>query len=396
MEKPLEDCIKIVLSVSRLEGDKTGIDPLLSRLVYDYEVPDPIWDWREIDRAASRLRKDLTSLSPARADFIGDFLTSFEVKTREGLGEVIPYQERVQAYLQVSGELIAEAVISTLRTSLQQKLTDIGFDQDLPKAYRLWTRSQLISKDDIFDRGRAILAETRRRTNLLVMESPPEHQIELNFPRNFPYNGYSDYSKGYRGRIFLNGDEEYTLSGLVHLICHEALPGHQLFSAIREKRYRDGLMPVEGTIYLANTPITPIVEGNCEDGQRMLGMYETTADEIYDLYNRYSSAVATNIAIACNADGMDRQTAVDKLVDLVFIDLEKASRSYAFFTHPLWQNSFPHYWYGRELMRQNYNLMADNLPEYYLMIYTEPHTVRTLQRRINQYLYANRKAANLK
>jgi predicted protein tyrosine phosphatase len=120
----------------------------------------------------------------------------------------------------------------------------------------------------------------------------------------------------------------------------------------------------------------------------MLGMVEGLADEIYDLYNRYSSAIATNTAIACNADGMDKETATRRLMAEAFVSREKAERSHAFFTHPLWHTSFMHYWYGREFMRQNYRLMADDLPEYYRMIYTEPHTVRTLKNRIEQYLEA--------
>ena len=122
----------------------------------------------------------------------------------------------------------------------------------------------------------------------------------------------------------------------------------------------------------------------------MLGMDGTLADDIHDLYNRYSSAVSTNLAIACNADGMDRETAVGILSEMTFVSRETAIRRHTFFTHPLWHPSFMHYWYGRELMRKNYRLMADDLPEYYRMIYTEPHTVRTLGRRIQLYLDTKR------
>ena len=112
MEKPLEDFIKIVLSVSRLVGEKTGVDPLLSRSTYDYGVMDPGWNWKEIDQAVTPLRQNLSSFAPDRVDFLGDLLQSLDMMVREGLGEDVSYQERVQAYLQVSAEIIAEEEIS--------------------------------------------------------------------------------------------------------------------------------------------------------------------------------------------------------------------------------------------------------------------------------------------
>ena len=102
LEKPVEDFLKIVLAVSRLVGERTGIDPLLSRSIYDYGVQDPGWEWSEIDREIIRVANSLSSLPPHRSAFIGDFLESFRIMVREGKGESVPYQERVQAYLQVS------------------------------------------------------------------------------------------------------------------------------------------------------------------------------------------------------------------------------------------------------------------------------------------------------
>jgi len=386
LEKPVEDFLKIVLAVSRLVDNRTGIDPLLSRSIYDYGVQDPGWNWLEIDRTIERVSNSLPSLPPQRSAFTGDFLEAFRIMVREGMGESVPYQERVQAYLQVSAEPVLQSTIDALRNELQQKLITCGYADELLTAYRQWSQDCKIAPEDLYQAGQEILDLARQRTNELVLADPQEHQIELNFPNNYPYNGYSDYSRGYRGRIFLNGDVQYTLPGLKHLICHEALPGHQLFSALREELYGRGVMPVEGTVYLANTPISAIVEGNCEVGQQMLGMDDTADDEIYDLYNRYASAISTNLAIACNADGMDQETAVHFLMEQVFISNEEAVRRHAFFTNPLWHTSFPHYWFGREMMRSNFARMKEYLPEYYRMVYQEAHTVLTLGERIDQFL----------
>ena len=386
IDKSVEEFLRIVLAVSRLVNERTGIDPLLSRSIYTYAVEDPGSGWLETGRSIEMLSNSLHSLPQDQSEFIADLLQAMHVMVREGQGEKISYSKRVQAYLQVSGEPLAEIIIDKLRQELFAELVLAGYPDDLQVAYQKWSLDQTIKDAELLETGRALLAESRIRTNERVMQDPSKHRIELNFPKTYPYNGYSDYSKDFSGRVYLNGDVSYRLSSLKHLICHEALPGHQLFSALREFRFQQGLLPVEGTVYLANTPITPIVEGTCEIGQRMLGMDDTQNDKIEDLYNRYSSAVSTNIAVACNTDSMDQATAADRLMELIFIDKEHAIRHHAFMTNPLWQTSFMHYWHGREMMRQNFARMKDHLPELYQMVYTEPHTVRTLRSRIERYL----------
>jgi hypothetical protein len=393
MEKPIEDFLKIVLAISRLTGERTGIDPLLSRSIYSYGVEEPDWNWKEIGLSVDRLAKSLSIFPQERVEFVTDFLRAFEIMVKEGLGEEIPFTERVKAYLQVSADFIPDSVVDGLRTELQQKLVDAGYPDDLSLGFKKWSQDQTIPDADLQNQGQLLLAEARLRTNQRVMQDPPEHEIELSFPKNYPYNGYSDYTKGYRGRIYLNGDIPYRFSYLKHLVCHEAIPGHQLFSALREYNYHHNSLAVEGTVYLANTPITPIVEGTCELGQRMLGMDDTQHDQIEDLYNRYSSAISNNLAIACNADRMDKETATKRMMESIFVDQNTALRRHAFFTNPLWKTSFLHYWHGREMMREYYSRMQDHLPELYQMIYTEPHTVRTLRNRIDLFLDKHTHAA---
>ncbi len=138
-------------------------------------------------------------------------------------------------------------------------------------------------------------------------------------------------------------------------------------------------MPEEGTLYFSNTPITPIVEGICEMGQTMLGMIEDEDDQIYDLYNRYCNVVSTNLAFACNGDGLDVAGAVEQLIAQAYVTRRFAEGYVQFLTHPLWCTSFPHYWYGSEFIRDCMQRMQGNLLEFYRMVYTEPHTVQTLR-----------------
>ena len=170
------------------------------------------------------------------------------------------------------------------------------------------------------------------------------------------------------------------------MICHESFPGHQAFSAIREQQFRAGSLPIEGSVYFGNTPISPIVEGLCEMGQTILGLMETIDDQIYHEYNRLTFAVSTNLAFACHSDGMDKETAVRLLMDSTHVSRVFAEKRYHFWMDPLWCTSFPHYWYGTEFMRESYTKMENHRADFFRMIYMEPHTVRTLKQRIQSYL----------
>lgn len=383
---PIRNVLRIALRLNQLVERRTGIEPLLSTAAYSYGVSVPDWDWERIGLEIERVEAQLDFLPGTRVPYLEDMLTAFRMMAREGQGDDIPYAERVETYIQVPGERVPEEVIDGLHRKLSALLVEAGYPEDPADAIPQWRERQMVRGEELVEHGRDILARARARTNERVIALPEEHQVKLDFPENYPYRGYSDYSSGYQGHIFLNGDIGWELPSLKHVICHEAFPGHQTFSAVREWQYRAGEFPVEGTLYFSNTPMTPVNEGVAEIGQDMLGMIENTDDRIYDVYNRYCSANSTNLAFDCNADGMDQKTAVTELMERTYVSRVFAEKRYHFWTNPLWCTGFPHYWYGREFMRENYAKMKDNLSMLYEMVYGQPHSVRTLREAIQAYL----------
>ncbi len=384
-DDPINGFLEIVLALNVAVGRRTGIEPLLSKATYSYNVPTPSWDWEEIGRQIEKVESALDSLPPSRAAYLGDFLKAFSLMARQGQGDEIPYAERVVTYLQVPGERVPSTVIQWLEAELRGLMVEAGYPDDLSLAIPQWRERQTIRGEALIERAQSLLQQARQRTQERVLPLPSEHQVTLTFPQNYPYRGYSDYARDYQGRVFLNGDIGWEVPSLKHVVCHEAFPGHQTFSAIREQLFRSGALPVEGTVYFGNTPMSPIVEGIAEVGQEILGMVETIDDRLYDVYNRFSSAVSTNLAFDCNADGMDRETAVTRLMNSIHVSRVFAEKRYHFWTDDLWCTSFPHYWYGREFMRENYLKMKNDLPTFFRMVYTEPHTVRTLREAIRNH-----------
>jgi hypothetical protein len=383
---PINLFLQIVLAMNELVGERTGIEPLLSAATYSYGISTPTWDWAQVGKKIQEAESALDALPPDRAAYLREFLKAFALMTREGQGEKIPYADRVATYVQVPGERVPAAVIKALESELCDLVVEAGYPDDLSIALAQWRESQTLRGEALEREAHTFLRQARADTNQRVLPLPEEHQVVLAFPENYPYRGYSDYSRDYQGRVFLNGDIGWERASLKHLIYHEVFPGHQAFSAIREQRYRDGVLPVEGTVYFGNTPMTPIVEGICEVGQEILSRVENIDDRIYDVYNRFSSAVSTNLAFDCNADGMDKETAVTLLMDTTHVSRIFAEKRYHFWTNPLWCTSFPHYWYGRELIRESYLLLKDQLPTLFRMVYIEPHTVRSFRDAIKSCL----------
>lgn len=380
-EEVIGTFLQVALALNKAVGEVKGIEPLLSTATYTYPVPTPSWGWEEIGRQAEEVEAGLDSLSPRRREYVRDLLRAFRMMVREGLGEDIPYAERVATYLQVPGERVPQATVQALEDELRALLAEAGYGDDLSVAIPQWRGRQTVQGQALMDLARAFLERARQETERRIMPLPPGHQVVLSFPQNYPYRGYSDYARDYQGRVFLNGDIGWEVPSLKHVLCHEAFPGHQTYSALREWCYREGRLPVEATLYFSNTPITPIVEGMAEIGQEVLGLVETLDDRIYDVYNRFCSAVSTNLAFDCNADGMDKETAVARLMETTYVSRVFAEKRYHFWTDPLWCTGFPHYWYGREWMRECYARMkaAGRLREFFRMVYTEPHTVRSLR-----------------
>lgn len=387
-EKVINTFLQVALALNKAVGEQKGIEPLLSTATYDYGIPVPSWDWKEMARKVDEVEEGLATLPPSRREYVQDLLKAFRLMVREGLGEEISYADRVATYLQVPGERVPQATVQALEDELRSLLVEAGYPEDLSVAIPQWREKQTMQGDALIGLARSFLERARLETERRIMPLPPGHQVTLSFPENYPYRGYSDYSRDYQGRVFLNGDIGWEIPSLKHVLCHEAFPGHQTYSALREWCYREGRLPVEATLYFSNTPITPIVEGMAEIGQEVLGLVETIDDRIYDVYNRFCSAVSTNLAFDCNADGMDKETAVSRLMETTYVSRVFAEKRYHFWTHPLWCTGFPHYWYGRELMRECYSRMrsAGRLAEFFQMVYTEPHTVRSLREAVQSSL----------
>jgi len=378
----VQQLVSIALALDDLLGEQHGLYPLLTREVYSYNIEPISSEWNALSEAIASLQDDLSGQGGARADYCIDLLSAFAMMVREGQGEQVDYADRLAAYIQVPAKKVAVTHLDQLRTDLIGALHESGYKKEFVESISTWKKSQAVDSGDLLRLGNQYMQQSLQRCSELGLGIPEQHKIELEFPINYPYRGYSNYQGNYRGQVFMSADIEWQRAGIKQVVMHESVPGHQAFSAIRDKLYRNNSLGIEGTLYFANTPFTALVEGICEVGQQLIGLMTTEDDRIYDLYNRYTSAIATNLCFSCHLEGMSPEAAKRALMEETSVSRSFAEQKLGFIMHPVWCTSFPHYWYGRELIRKVYldGLMA---PEEILRtIYTEPHTVRTFCRKL--------------
>jgi hypothetical protein len=374
--------VSIALALDIRLGEQHGLYPLLTREVYSYDIEPISSEWNALSEAIASLQEDLSGQGGARADYCIDLLSAFAMMVREGHGEQVDYADRLAAYIQVPAKKISGTDVSQLRLDLAGALHDSGYKTEFIDSINAWKQAQAVGSGDLLRLGNQYMQQSLHRCSEMGLGIPEQHKIELEFPINYPYRGYSNYQGDYRGQVFMSADIEWQRAGIKQVVMHESVPGHQAFSAIRDKLYRNNSLGIEGTLYFANTPFTALVEGICEVGQQLIGLMTTEDDRIYDLYNRYTSAIATNLCFNCHLEGMIPEDAKSALMKETGVSRSFADQKLGFIMHPVWCTSFPHYWYGRELIRKVYldGLMA---PEEILRtIYSEPHTVRTFCKKL--------------
>lgn len=393
LEKQIMKLIEVSLAIDTQEAERTGIHPFLSRNVFDYGIKDPGWDWKEISKQVDLLENEVGTLPAERQDYLFSVVDAYRVMARFGLGEKIPYQERVKTFLQLDSILINQSEIETTKEKLCRALAEAGYPDNVNIGLQQWKSDQAISGAEMEKYGQEILSKGRQHVVDLEIGLPSEQHTKLNFPMNYPYRGYSSYDGKYQGQIWLNGEVNWERPSLKHTILHEAYPGHQTFSAIREKLFNEENIDVEATLCFYNTGISPIHEGQCELSMEMIGMEEGINDVIQALATDYTNGIETNLAIACNEGRLSSEDVAKVLIEETCMDPKLAKVRYGFFTNPLWSTCFPHYYHGRKFIRDIYRKMKQHgfAHQYAEMVFTKPHTVKTLEKAVNEFLQKNSK-----
>ncbi|MEX2500961.1 MAG: hypothetical protein WD336_01185, partial [Trueperaceae bacterium] len=195
-------------------------------------------------------------------------------------GEDRPYRDLVRNILEIEHEPIPDSETKRLRAELHEGLGTLGYDGDLETQVPAWLEATSLTGDAVIDFGRSILDDARRDTEKRVLTLPPGEGVDsFGGVRDVHYSGRSQYTGDYRGWLHFNVDKHWQKDLFVHVLCHEAYPGHQTFYALWDWLYQQGRWPVEAAYYQLNAPTNAVFEGGPEIAMHMLGWDEGDTPE---------------------------------------------------------------------------------------------------------------------
>jgi hypothetical protein len=177
-------------------------------------------------------------------------------------GEERPYRELVQGILEIDHRPIPESETRRLRAELHEGLGLLGYEGELERQVPAWLADTSLTGDAVIEFGQSILDDARRATEARVLKLPPGEGVDsFTGVRDIFYSGRSQYTGGFRGWLHFNIDKDWQRDLFVHVLCHEAYPGHQTFYALWDELYQQGRWPVEAAYYQLNNPTNAVFEG---------------------------------------------------------------------------------------------------------------------------------------
>jgi hypothetical protein len=334
--------------------------------------------WPDVVAATEALDATALPLAPRTARYIAGVLRAFHTFARVRAGAGLTYLEQVAAYLELRDVWVPESELEALRTHLLRLLADAGYPDDLARGIRAWERARAVPVDRIVAHCAPLVETAKRATRARGIPVPERVAVDVAVLSS-PYYAYAHYHGGYRGTVALTTDLLWTEEGLKHSVCHEAFPGHHASASVREWAIANGTWSDVHLPSLANTPVSPIVEGVAENGLEMLGWQTTLDDELFSAHNRLLFAARTNAAILRHEHKEPRRQVIAYLMRETGASEDWAVYQERFISDPLWHTSFPHYWHGARLIREARRQFQGRERDLYAELYGHPQTTSTLR-----------------
>ena len=310
---------------------------------------------------ARDLLRELPSagLSAERTAFLEGQLTGLLTSARVMAGEPVAYLDQVQAYFQVRPALGPVEAYEAAHRSLDELLPGDG---PLRERYTAYRDGACVPADRLAEAVRSWSTLLRERTRALF-PLPDEEVVEYEVVHDKPWAGFNYYLGGFRSTVAVNADLPVPLGVLPALVAHESYPGHHTERCRKQAR---AALP-ELDLWLVNTPENLLAEGLADLGLRAVGLqsWGQVATELYaDLGIRYDGERGERIACAAAALGAVRQDAAILLHDggasadeaeahlarWALLSPERARKTVAFLTDPLWRAYISTYVEGERLL----------------------------------------------
>lgn len=291
--------LRLGLRFDRIESgfvDAYFGDPAHRRAVEAEDAPDPA----RLAAEARTLLRDVAAeapLTPQRREFLAGHVAALECSARKFDGAPIGFVDEVKAYFDVDIALGDTADYEAAHAALDELLPGSGPLQPRMQAQRDRFLVPAERVPEVVDALAGALRDVVRERYPL----PAAETVRFEIEHDKPWSGFNYYLGDYTSRVAVNGDLPQYLSGLPHLIAHEAYPGHHTEHCRKEHLLVAGENQPEQTIFLVNTPQCLMAEGLADHalGAAIGPGWGRWAQEIYaDLGLSFDGELAERIAAA--------------------------------------------------------------------------------------------------
>ena len=344
-------------------------------------------------RRARELHAELPSadLSSERVEFLAGQLIGLEASGRVMAGEPMGFLDQVEAYFQVRPATGDPSAYDQAHRELDALLPGSG---PLVERYSAYRDRTSVPPERLAEAVRSWSTLLRERARA-AFPLPDEEVVDYEIVHSKPWSGFNYYLGGFRSTVAINADLPVGLGSLPHLISHESYPGHHTERCRKQARLSD--LP-ELDLWLVNTPENLLAEGLADLGLTALGLddWGGVATELYaDLGIAYDGQRGQAIASAAEVLGSVRQDVAILLHDRgasadeaeahlsrwALQSPERARRTVAFLTDPLWRAYMSTYVEGRRLLSSWLHVRPVGMPagERFVRLLDEQLTPRGLQ-----------------
>ncbi len=349
-----------------LEGLVDGYfgPPELKDAVDAEEPADP----KALGEEARALLADVESwdAEPQRRRWLADQVEGLVCVTELVAGTKVGWRDAVRRCYGLDVEPVPEERFAAAHEHLDAALPGDG---DLAERLQAWNRSQEVPAEKVMPAFEALVELLRPETSKLI-ELPKGERIDAETVTDQPWSAYNWYLGERKSRIEINTDLPMRSYVFAHLVAHEGYPGHHTEHSCKEARLVQELGRVEASILLIHTPECLVSEGIAQNAiEQVLGEdWPTQAAErlghlgipfdadvaraVVEAYHRLDD-VSVNISYYVSEEGWGEEQAVAYHQRWALSEEDRARKSVAFATHPIWGIYVPTYSHGYRLVKSS-------------------------------------------
>ncbi len=218
-----------------------------------------------LDASLSAVASDPGTLEAERVRYLRAMLSSAKVRLRMLRGEEISFQDEAEGLFGVRPELVDLATLDPVIAHIDALVPGEGPLHQRLNDYR---DQFIIPADNLREVIDVAVAECRKRT-VPHIDLPESESFDLTLVTDKPWGGFNYYQGDYHSVIEINTDLPVRIDRALDVGCHEAYPGHHVYSTLIERDRVNALGQIEYTLLPLYSPRAIISEGSAEYGVKI-------------------------------------------------------------------------------------------------------------------------------